>query len=534
MTFPILRVLFLAVALALPLFAQAAAGRVLVAVGDVTAQRGSTLMKLDRDSLLESGDVVRTGDASNVQLRFTDGALVALRANSQFAIDQYRFVPTEPGGAEEKGFFSLLKGGMRTISGLIGKKNRDAYAVGTPTATIGIRGTHYNLMVCQGNCRNNDGSLAKDGTYGTVYHGVINVSNQNGSGDFSRDQSFFVADAHSGINRLIAPPGFLQDKLDGQGKSKRNGGTDNTQQSQQTGQQQGHENISGPSQSSSSGPYTNGNNLPQVLTTENKSSDGNPSVLSGVGSFNMGDGVAPTATSALAVISATSTTLGGQHTVECDSDSCSAPTGYTTIQRDSQGFKSVHYGGYVDRNLATTAERGADGGVIEWGRWTGGPTAAGGWFNNLTFGPNQGFHYLVGSPAVSLPGSGTFTFALIGATQPTFSDGIGGGLGAGSVTGGSATVNFLAHTLNANLNLSFTGGNYVLNTSTTVSSAYVTGSAMLSKTSGAVDVCGGSTCSGFIGGFFAGPGATHLGLGYDITANAGGVFYINGVAVYKR
>ena len=39
--------------------------------------------------------------------------------------------------------FNFIRGGMRTVSGAIGKVNRSNYSVKTPVATIGIRGTSY-------------------------------------------------------------------------------------------------------------------------------------------------------------------------------------------------------------------------------------------------------------------------------------------------------------------------------------------------------------------------------------------------------
>ena len=34
----------------------------------------------------------------------------------------------------------MLKGGLRAVTGLVGKRKRDAVSFGTTTATIGIRG----------------------------------------------------------------------------------------------------------------------------------------------------------------------------------------------------------------------------------------------------------------------------------------------------------------------------------------------------------------------------------------------------------
>lgn len=92
---------------------------------------------------LTAGDSVRTGADGRVQLRFADGAMVSLQPNSEFRLDDYRFSGGNDG--QDRGFFSLLKGGLRTITGLIGRYNPSAYRVKTSVATIGIRGTEYTL-----------------------------------------------------------------------------------------------------------------------------------------------------------------------------------------------------------------------------------------------------------------------------------------------------------------------------------------------------------------------------------------------------
>ena len=48
---------------------------------------------------------------------------------------------------EDKGFFSLLKGAMRTITGLVGRSNKNALSSDDfPVATIGIRGTEFTVV----------------------------------------------------------------------------------------------------------------------------------------------------------------------------------------------------------------------------------------------------------------------------------------------------------------------------------------------------------------------------------------------------
>lgn len=140
--FPVCLVTLL-LALGLPLNAIAAAARVEFVSGDVQVASGTAAPHpLARGSEVDAADTIDTR-SGRIQLRFTDGGYIALAPNTQFRVDRYRYDGSNNG--KEVGFFSLLKGSLRTISGLIGKGRREAYQMNTPTATIGIRGTAYSL-----------------------------------------------------------------------------------------------------------------------------------------------------------------------------------------------------------------------------------------------------------------------------------------------------------------------------------------------------------------------------------------------------
>lgn len=138
-------VAFLAsLAATLPLSAQAtSAARVDFAVGDVKAQTPDGRSRpLAKGVEIASGETIDTG-SGRAQVRFTDGAQVSLAPQTQFRIDDYHFAGKTDGS--EKGFFSLLKGALRTITGLVGRSNREKYRVTTTVATIGIRGTEFSV-----------------------------------------------------------------------------------------------------------------------------------------------------------------------------------------------------------------------------------------------------------------------------------------------------------------------------------------------------------------------------------------------------
>lgn len=174
---------------------------------------GSTRV-LAAKSELESGDIVTTEKNSYARLKFTDGGEVLLRPASSIRIDAYTYDETKP---EQDSFvFSLIKGGLRTLTGLIGKRgNRDAYRLNTATATIGIRGTHYGALICGGSC----GSLA-DGLYLDVVNGLINVRNDAGDQDIGGGQWGYIG------SRLIKPELLPKDPgLPSFTPSARNGST---------------------------------------------------------------------------------------------------------------------------------------------------------------------------------------------------------------------------------------------------------------------------------------------------------------------
>jgi len=192
-------------------------GRVLVSVGDTAALRNGVMVKLARGDGIQSGDTLHVGETSNMQVRFTDESIIALRSNSVFRIDDYKFESNNNLG---KSFFSLVKGGMRSITGLIGKFNRENYAVKATSATIGIRGTHFVLAQCSNDCFNKDGSKAENGLFGGVTDGRIAVNNQAGEREFGKNEFFHVPTPDALPKPLLTPPSFLRDQLEGRAKSK--------------------------------------------------------------------------------------------------------------------------------------------------------------------------------------------------------------------------------------------------------------------------------------------------------------------------
>jgi hypothetical protein len=90
------------------------AGKMLLAVGDVAALRGTERVRLTAGASVNVGDTVVTGAQSHAQIRFADDALVALKPDSEFRIERYNFSGASDGS--EVAAFRLVKGGFRTLT----------------------------------------------------------------------------------------------------------------------------------------------------------------------------------------------------------------------------------------------------------------------------------------------------------------------------------------------------------------------------------------------------------------------------------
>lgn len=171
------------IAAAFPIMGQAAAGRVEFAIGNVSALGADGQSRaLNKGSEINPGETIATTDG-RAQLRFSDGGYISLQPNTEFKVEDYNFNGKADGS--EKGFFSLIKGGLRAITGAIGHTNKTAYRVNTPVATIGIRGTEYTLVEVDGKW------LVRVG------QGSVFLENQGGSLVLFKGQSAEVGDQGS-------------------------------------------------------------------------------------------------------------------------------------------------------------------------------------------------------------------------------------------------------------------------------------------------------------------------------------------------
>ena len=168
---------------------------------------------LSRNSEVNPGDVLTTEKDSYAQINFSDGSSLTLRPNTSVKVEGYHFVKDQP--QEDSSFLRLVKGGMRTVTGLIGRRgNHDAYKFGTNQATIGIRGSSGDTLECSQGCPDVTPTSGKlpPGMYHATHTGSYIVQNDAGSQTVGPGQFSFVKDANT--------PPTLGDKDPGLGLSQ--------------------------------------------------------------------------------------------------------------------------------------------------------------------------------------------------------------------------------------------------------------------------------------------------------------------------
>ena len=157
-----------------------AAGQVSNLSGTLSVKRADGTSKLLAvKSEVQAGDTLATEAGTYARVKFIDGGEVVLRPGSQVKVDAYSYDQAKP--ADDNQVISLLKGGFRAITGFLGKRNKDKVSYVTPTATIGIRGTHLGAQLD-----------ADNGLHVDVAEGAVVVKNKHGEVQVNVGQFAFV------------------------------------------------------------------------------------------------------------------------------------------------------------------------------------------------------------------------------------------------------------------------------------------------------------------------------------------------------
>lgn len=168
-------------------------GTVILSFGqNIAVSNSGDQRQLKRQSDIYAEDLLVTSSKGRLQVRFTDGSRLSLKPDTEFKIAEYQFEDAKPD--DGKAIYKLLKGGMRTISGQIGKVDKEDYQLDAVVATIGIRGTDFSV------------NKAGEKITGSVSNGRINVAaKQGGNRDIAKGKSFSLEGPKGAVNVFSTP-----------------------------------------------------------------------------------------------------------------------------------------------------------------------------------------------------------------------------------------------------------------------------------------------------------------------------------------
>ncbi|MBL8514450.1 MAG: FecR domain-containing protein [Betaproteobacteria bacterium] len=143
---------------------------------------------------VSEGDNIVTGKDGELHLEMEDGGFISVRPNTKMRIVKYQ----AKGEESDSAIFGLLQGSFRSVSGWLGKYNRNNYMVRTPTASIGIRGTDHEPYVIPAGSTEGD-----PGTYDRVHEGGTFIKNAAGRTEVGVNQSGYVSHGKADKPRVL-------------------------------------------------------------------------------------------------------------------------------------------------------------------------------------------------------------------------------------------------------------------------------------------------------------------------------------------
>ena len=493
----------------LPASLLAASGEFTFVIGDVSLQKPNGQRSAAvRGTPVDPGDRIITGANGMAQLNMVDQARLSLRPNTQFVIEAY----PEKRDSNEGAVLSLLRGTLRTFTGLIASGNRDRYVMKTRVATVGIRGSGNILYACDpGECdpsvadAKNDQAITVNHTI-EGSHAVSNIGNPNLPAQQGGEQTLITGPGQTVLvagnqpPRYIPTPSFIADAATTMAGVK----ASSAGAAVATAETRNFSPSDTPALPASQQVTT------QVVTTNPVGfvNPVNAAVNLGADPLNLRD----------IVITVSGSPFAGQ-AVEGDVSATNGNfSGYTAYAGSQAGVTPTIVGG----TLVDTHQYFADGVNITMGRYS---NASIGFFGPSGASAIPGsIHWIVansGFPTyLSDVLTGTTAYTLVSATSPTNQNNTAGTLGSATLN-----VDFTARTLglNASVTIPAAGGNGGGSWTMTASNVPLALNQFFTSTSDTLVVNNGSTSSssndsltGSVQGSLVGNGLGAAVLGYGI------------------
>ena len=202
----------------------AAGGKFQFVTGDVQVLNASGQQRVAKmgESVMQ-GETLISGKPALAQIKMDDGGVLVLWPNSRLKISVYQYNGKLDG--TERAEYALTQGGVRSITGEIGKVNRANYKMQTPIAYIGVRGTdHETVFIPQP--ATGEIPLGPPGVYDKVNVGETFLKNQAGQVVIMPNTVGFAASTTAMPGLLPGIPEFFNAAPPKSKASKSGGGGD--------------------------------------------------------------------------------------------------------------------------------------------------------------------------------------------------------------------------------------------------------------------------------------------------------------------
>ena len=130
---------------------QIVIGEINTQQGTAEIQRNDELITVTQQASVFAEDTIITHEASVAEVKLIDDTRFKLGPNSALKINKFLYLTSETNTVQPRGWVvaHILRGSVRTITGLLSKLKTNEYTVSSVlTASMGIRGTDFTVRVC--------------------------------------------------------------------------------------------------------------------------------------------------------------------------------------------------------------------------------------------------------------------------------------------------------------------------------------------------------------------------------------------------
>lgn len=156
---------------------------------------------------IRAGETISTDSKSETMIKMADDTTLLVRPNTQFKVTEFKYDKSQ----DDSAVMTLVRGTLRMVTGLIGKRRPTNVRVNTLIATIGIRGTDFEVAVVP-----EDTAQTRSGVYDYVHDGATNIklTQLDRNLDVKKNQTAFAPEkpkpGEDPLQLLSETPIFLQ------------------------------------------------------------------------------------------------------------------------------------------------------------------------------------------------------------------------------------------------------------------------------------------------------------------------------------